>query len=73
MFFRTLNVMHDTNSIDTSTQITDEAGAVIPFAAVEIRDEFAEAARSEADAEGLIELELPHYKHSLRWCPLNRI
>ena len=59
VFALSMSCMTQTQST-LSTQITDEAGAVIPFAAVEIRDEFAEVySRSEADAEGLIELELP--------------
>ena len=59
LFALSMSCMTQTQST-LSTQITDEAGAVIPFAAVEIRDEFAEVfSRSEADAEGLIELELP--------------
>ena len=40
-FLRTLNVIRHKPS-QHSPQITDEAGTVIPFAAVEIRDEFAE-------------------------------
>ena len=59
VFILPMSCMTTTQSI-LSTQITDETGAAVPYAAVEIRDEFAEVySRTEADAEGQIELELP--------------
>ena len=53
LFALSMSCMTQTQST-LSTQITDEAGAVIPFAAVGIGMSLQSLSRSEADAEGLM-------------------